>query len=165
MPDRVRITDVSPRDGLQNEPGFVSTEDKFRLIGLLAAAGMDEVETTSFVSPKWVPQLADASALVDRLASIWSDEDLGPPWSDFTTGNAIGDLSVLIPNQQGMLDLLQVNIDPIAPGEKEGPISRIAVFASAMHPSCPALTFEKQLDPARPGTHPVGRGRVHVASV
>lgn len=131
MPGRVRITDVSPRDGLQNEPGFVSTEDKFRLIGLLAAAGLDEVETTSFVSPKWVPQLADAEELVDRMTQIWGEEEVGPPWSEFVAGNSVCDLSVLIPNQEGMLRLLQANIDPIAPGEREGPISKIAVFTSA----------------------------------
>jgi hydroxymethylglutaryl-CoA lyase len=131
MPDRVRITDVSPRDGLQNEPGIVSTEDKFRLIGLLAAAGVDEVEATSFVSPRWVPQLADASELVDRLTQIWGEEQIGPPWSEFVAGNAVCDLSVLVPNQEGMLRLLQANIDPIAPGEREGPISKVAVFTSA----------------------------------
>jgi len=69
MPEHVRITDVSPRDGLQNEPGFIPTEDKVRLIELLGQTGVDEIEVTSFVSPKWVPQLADATEVVTALAS------------------------------------------------------------------------------------------------
>jgi len=71
MNDLARMTDVAPRDGLQNEPGVISTEDKVRLIELLAATGVDEIEATSFVSPKWIPQLGDArevlSALRERL--------------------------------------------------------------------------------------------------
>ncbi|RMH26369.1 MAG: hypothetical protein D6693_07325, partial [Planctomycetota bacterium] len=67
MTDRVRITDVSPRDGLQNEPGVVPTPDKVRLIEALAAAGVDEIEAASFVSPKWVPQLADAEEVLTAL--------------------------------------------------------------------------------------------------
>ena len=60
MPERVRITDVSPRDGLQNEPGVIPTPEKVRLVELLCDTGVDEVEVTSFVSAKWVPQLGDA---------------------------------------------------------------------------------------------------------
>ncbi|MBY0113732.1 MAG: DUF559 domain-containing protein [Phycisphaerales bacterium] len=70
MPDLVRITDVSPRDGLQNEPGIIPTPDKVRLIELLCHTGVDEIEVTSFVSPKWVPQLGDASELVRLLSSL-----------------------------------------------------------------------------------------------
>ncbi|MFN0010605.1 MAG: DUF559 domain-containing protein [Phycisphaerales bacterium] len=70
MPDRVRITDVSPRDGLQNEAGVIATADKVRLIELLARTGVDEIEATSFVSPKWVPQLADAAEVVRGLAAL-----------------------------------------------------------------------------------------------
>ncbi len=67
MPEHVLITDVSPRDGLQNEPGVISTADKVRLIELLCATGVDEIEVTSFVSAKWVPQLGDAEDLVEQL--------------------------------------------------------------------------------------------------
>ncbi|MFT3685097.1 MAG: DUF559 domain-containing protein [Phycisphaerales bacterium] len=67
MPDRVRITDVSPRDGLQNEQGVISTADKVRLVELLCATGVDEVEVTSFVSAKWVPQLGDAKEVFEQL--------------------------------------------------------------------------------------------------
>ena len=73
VPTVVRITDVSPRDGLQNEAGVIPTPDKLRLIELLEAAAPDEIEVTSFVSPTWVPQLADAEqvlcGLLERHAS------------------------------------------------------------------------------------------------
>lgn len=67
--DRIVITDVSPRDGLQNQAIHVSTDDKLELVRRLAAAGVPSVEVTSFVSPKAVPQMADAADLVSRLNS------------------------------------------------------------------------------------------------
>jgi hydroxymethylglutaryl-CoA lyase len=67
MPGRVRIYEVGPRDGLQNEAVPVALEDKLRYIELLVAAGLREIEATSFVSPRAIPQLADADALVPRL--------------------------------------------------------------------------------------------------
>ncbi len=67
MPERVRIYEVGPRDGLQNETGIVSTPDKRRFIELLAAAGLTEIEATSFVSPRAIPQLADADELMRSL--------------------------------------------------------------------------------------------------
>jgi hydroxymethylglutaryl-CoA lyase len=66
-PGRVTITDVGPRDGLQNEAVELSTDDKLRLVEALLDAGVRRVEVTSFVHPKWVPQLADADALVPTL--------------------------------------------------------------------------------------------------
>lgn len=65
--ERIHITDVSPRDGLQNQQVHVSTDGKLALIGMLAAAGVQSVEATSFVSPKAVPQMADAGDLVPRV--------------------------------------------------------------------------------------------------
>jgi hydroxymethylglutaryl-CoA lyase len=65
--ERVRIYEVGPRDGLQNETARVSTEDKARYIGLLADAGLREIEATSFVAPRAIPQLADADALLTGL--------------------------------------------------------------------------------------------------
>ncbi len=62
--DRIHITDVSPRDGLQNQPLHVSTDGKLGLIQRLVQAGVQSVEATSFVSPKAVPQMADASEVV-----------------------------------------------------------------------------------------------------
>lgn len=67
-PSHVRIVDVSPRDGLQNESTTVPTEVKQALINDLIAAGVKKLEATSFVSPKWVPQMGDNSALLDALA-------------------------------------------------------------------------------------------------
>jgi hydroxymethylglutaryl-CoA lyase len=68
MPDRdVRIYEVGPRDGLQNEATPIPTEAKLRFIGLLADAGIREIEATSFVSKRAVPQLADADQLMARL--------------------------------------------------------------------------------------------------
>ncbi|MCP1674682.1 isopropylmalate/homocitrate/citramalate synthase [Natronocella acetinitrilica] len=59
LPEHVRIVEVGPRDGLQNEPGSVSSAVKLELIHRLANAGLPAVEATAFVSPKWVPQMAD----------------------------------------------------------------------------------------------------------
>jgi hydroxymethylglutaryl-CoA lyase len=67
LPPRVDIYEVGPRDGLQNELRTLSTEDKIRLIEALVASGERRIEVTSFVSPKWVPQLADADALLRQL--------------------------------------------------------------------------------------------------
>ena len=63
----VVLTEVGPRDGLQNEPGVVPTADKVSLVSRLAAAGLREIEVTSFVSPKWIPALADADAVAGAL--------------------------------------------------------------------------------------------------
>ncbi|HEY8716958.1 MAG TPA: hydroxymethylglutaryl-CoA lyase [Candidatus Acidoferrum sp.] len=67
MGDFVRIVDVTPRDGLQNEREPVSTGDKLLLIEKLAAAGISEIQATSFVHPRWVPQMADAEAVAAEL--------------------------------------------------------------------------------------------------
>jgi isopropylmalate/homocitrate/citramalate synthase len=68
MSDReVRVYEVGPRDGLQNEAAPIATEAKLRFIGLLADAGLREIEATSFVSPSAIPQLADADELMTRL--------------------------------------------------------------------------------------------------
>jgi hydroxymethylglutaryl-CoA lyase len=67
MRDRVRVYEVGPRDGLQNEPAVIDLATKLRYIELLGAAGLREIEATSFVGPRVVPQLADADDLVPRL--------------------------------------------------------------------------------------------------
>jgi hydroxymethylglutaryl-CoA lyase len=64
---RVRIVEVGPRDGLQNEPGEVPTAVKLELIERLADAGLPAVEATAFVSPKWVPQMADHTEVLERI--------------------------------------------------------------------------------------------------
>ena len=79
-----RIVEVGPRDGLQNEAAFVPTADKITLIDRLAVCGLRTVEATSFVSPKWVPQLADAAEV---FAGIAKKPGVAYP--------------VLVPNEQG----------------------------------------------------------------
>lgn len=85
LPRSVRIYEVGPRDGLQNEAQPISTEDKLEYIRLLGDAGLTEIEATSFVSPKAIPQLADADALMAGLTR---------------TGQVR--YPVLVPNERGM---------------------------------------------------------------
>jgi hydroxymethylglutaryl-CoA lyase len=111
MPGRVRITDVSPRDGLQNEAGIIPTADKIRLVELLSRTGIDEVEVSSFVSPKWIPQLGDAAEVFAAAAAF------KPP-------NLI--YSALVPNVTGLRGALDVN-------QRAGRrlIDKVSVFTAA----------------------------------
>ncbi|PNG21677.1 hydroxymethylglutaryl-CoA lyase [Streptomyces cahuitamycinicus] len=101
LPTRVRIHEVGARDGLQNEKATVPTEVKAEFIHRLADAGLTTIEATSFVHPKWVPQLADA-------------EQLFPLVSDLPVA-----LPVLVPNERGLDRSLALGA------------RRVAVFASA----------------------------------
>ncbi|MFL5684954.1 MAG: hydroxymethylglutaryl-CoA lyase [Chloroflexota bacterium] len=94
---RVRIYEVGPRDGLQNESLLVPTETKLRFIELLVDAGLREIEATSFVSPTAIPQLADADELISRL----------PHRSDVR-------FPVLVPNERGMARAEAAGVDAIA---------------------------------------------------
>lgn len=115
MPDHVRITDVAPRDGLQNEAGAVTTADKADLVRTLAQTGVAEVEVTSFVNPKVIPQLADAA---DLLAAVAQDKPAGTRFS------------VLVPNAKGMDRAIAAN--NAAAGNSSAPlIDKAAVFAAA----------------------------------
>ena len=67
MREKVKVVDVTARDGLQNEPKPVSTQEKLALIDKLVQAGVTDIQTTSFVHPKWVPQMADAEAVAAGL--------------------------------------------------------------------------------------------------
>jgi hydroxymethylglutaryl-CoA lyase len=91
----LRIIEVGPRDGLQNEPVPILTEMKLSFIEALGKAGLSEIEATSFVSPKWVPQLGDA-------ADLWPQLPPGP------------DYSALVPNIKGLERALQVGVRRIA---------------------------------------------------
>ncbi|MEA9843540.1 hydroxymethylglutaryl-CoA lyase [Xanthomonas campestris] len=84
MSDFVRIVEVGPRDGLQNEANPIATADKIALINQLSATGLRTIEATSFVSPRWVPQLADAAEV---FAGITRQPGIAYP--------------VLVPNLQG----------------------------------------------------------------
>ena len=94
---RVRLIEVAPRDGLQNEPAPIPTDAKVALVDLLSEAGFDEIEVTAFVSPKWVPQLADAE---DVLARIRRREGVR--------------YTALVPNEQGLDRALEANLQGIA---------------------------------------------------
>ncbi|MFG3180949.1 MULTISPECIES: hydroxymethylglutaryl-CoA lyase [Streptomyces] len=102
LPARVRIHEVGARDGLQNEKSTVPTEVKAEFIRRLAAAGLTTIEATSFVHPKWVPQLADAEQLFPLVSDLQGVE-----------------LPVLVPNDRGLDRALALGA------------RRIAVFASA----------------------------------
>lgn len=67
LPPKVEVYEVGPRDGLQNELRMVPTRDKVRLVRALIASGLKRIEVTSFVSPRWIPQLADADDLLKQL--------------------------------------------------------------------------------------------------
>ncbi|MFI1202024.1 hydroxymethylglutaryl-CoA lyase [Streptomyces sp. BHT-5-2] len=97
LPTRVRIHEVGPRDGLQNEQTVVPTEVKAEFIRRLAAAGLPVIEATSFVHPKWVPQLADAERLFPMV------DDLDPRR-----------LPVLVPNERGLERALALGARRIA---------------------------------------------------
>jgi len=95
--DFVRIVEVGPRDGLQNEKQQVATADKITLIDRLSATGLKSIEATSFVSPKWVPQLADA-------AQVFSGIQRRPGIS----------YPVLVPNEQGYDRARAVGVEEVA---------------------------------------------------
>jgi isopropylmalate/homocitrate/citramalate synthase len=92
----VRIYEVGPRDGLQAESATVSTDDKLRFISMLAAAGLREIEATSFVSPRAIPQLADADELMRRL-----ERRPGVRYP------------VLVPNARGLERALAADVDAV----------------------------------------------------
>jgi len=100
LPERVTIYEVGPRDGLQNEQALVPTPVKAEFVTRLARAGLPVVESTSFVHPKWVPQLADAADLVDVLVA-----DLG---------DAAREMPVLVPNERGLDRALEKGLRHIA---------------------------------------------------
>jgi hydroxymethylglutaryl-CoA lyase len=91
LPDSVRIREVGPRDGFQNEPEVIATSDKVRLIERLARTGVKRLEATSFVRPDVIPQLADAREV---LGQIDVPEDVA--------------VSVLIPNERGLENALEL---------------------------------------------------------
>jgi hydroxymethylglutaryl-CoA lyase len=91
LPSRVRIREVGPRDGFQNEPETIATEEKVRLIDMLSATGLRRIEVTSFVRPDVIPQLADAQAVLEGV--------------ERRDGVAF---SVLIPNERGLERALQL---------------------------------------------------------
>lgn len=124
LPARVRIHEVGPRDGLQNEQGTVPTEVKAEFIRRLAAAGLTTVEATSFVHPKWVPQLADAEQVFPLVRDLDGVR-----------------LPVLVPNERGLDRALALGA------------RHVAVFASATESFAKAnlnRTVDESLDMFEP---------------
>lgn len=116
MTARVRITDVSPRDGLQAEKAIVPTVDKARLVELVRLARVDEIEVSSFVSPRWVPQLGDAAELFQLV----------------TQGKGEGVCySALVPNMRGLESAIEVNQRARDEHGVERLIDKVSVFAAA----------------------------------
>ena len=97
MKSSVRIVEVGPRDGLQNEKATIATADKIELIDRLSDTGLRSIEATSFVSPKWVPQLADAAEV---FTGIHRKDGVRYP--------------VLVPNEQGYERARAVGVEEIA---------------------------------------------------
>jgi len=102
LPKAVRIVEVGPRDGLQNEATTIPTDQKAEFIRMLADSGLQDIEVASFVHPKWVPQLADAAELIGRL-----ERKPGVRYS------------ALVPNMKGLERAIETGI------------RRIAVFTAA----------------------------------
>jgi hydroxymethylglutaryl-CoA lyase len=97
LPHTVRIVEVGPRDGLQNEQAILPMEKKLEFIRLLGEAGLKDIEVGSFVHPKWVPQLADSGELIARLPKV--------PGIRY---------SALVPNMKGLERALAAGIERIA---------------------------------------------------
>ena len=102
MSDFVEIVEVGPRDGLQNEDANISVEDKIELIDKLSTCGFNRIEVGSFVSPKWVPQMADSDLVIKGLNL-----------------NKSISYSALTPNLKGLEDAI------------EAKVNEVAIFASA----------------------------------
>ncbi|GIO25910.1 hydroxymethylglutaryl-CoA lyase [Ornithinibacillus bavariensis] len=93
-PDFVQLKEVGPRDGLQNEKKFISTEDKVAWIDMLSNTGVTEIEYSSFVNPKWIPALADAKEVGKRIKR-----------------NPSVRYSALVPNMKGLENAIEAGID------------------------------------------------------
>src|ERR1700730_1684599 len=94
---KVTIVEVGPRDGLQNEQVLVSTADKIEFVNRLSAANLPVIEVSAFVSPKWVPQMADAADVFAGITRV--------PGIRYTA---------LVPNLAGLERALQSRVDEIA---------------------------------------------------
>ena len=97
LPKRVKVVEVGPRDGLQNEPTPLAQNDKIQLIDSLGRTGLKHIEVTSFVSPKWIPQLADGLAVANGIKLP----------EDIIT-------SALVPNAKGFESFKQTNLKEVA---------------------------------------------------
>jgi hydroxymethylglutaryl-CoA lyase len=97
LPARVTVHEVGPRDGLQNERAQLPVDEKLALIGALARTGLSRIEATSFVSPRWIPQLADADEVARRLPKV--------PGVVF---------NALVPNERGLARAREAGLGSVA---------------------------------------------------
>ncbi|MDI2588387.1 hydroxymethylglutaryl-CoA lyase [Psychrobacillus sp. NEAU-3TGS] len=97
LPKSVKIKEVGPRDGLQNEKQTISTEDKITWIDSLSKTGLSYIEVSSFVHPKWIPQLADASEVLGKI-----QREKGVTYA------------ALVPNLRGLERALEANVDEVS---------------------------------------------------
>src|SRR5690625_3321718 len=93
-PYEVQIKEVGPRDGLQNEKAWVTTDDKVHLINMLSESGLSQIEYSSFVHPKWIPALSDAREVGKKIKR-----------------NPNVTYSALVPNEKGLEHALEAGID------------------------------------------------------
>lgn len=97
LPTKVRVVEVGPRDGLQNEKTLITAEDKIKLIDMLANAGIEYIESGSFVSPKWVPQMATSTDVFNGINRV-----------------AGKTYAALTPNMKGFEAAMTANVDEVA---------------------------------------------------
>ncbi len=97
LPKHVMLKEVGPRDGLQNEKTHLATANKIQLVNLLSRTGLNYIEVTSFVHPKWIPQLADA---VEVLQAIKRQKDIT--------------YAALVPNMRGLERAMQAKVDEVS---------------------------------------------------
>jgi isopropylmalate/homocitrate/citramalate synthase len=102
LPNAIRIVEVGPRDGLQNEPDIVRLEAKIAFIERLAEAGLPVIEVGSFVRPDRVPQMADTENVVRHLAPRSSPDSTGLPVSTGAAGRPVPTYVALVPNRRGL---------------------------------------------------------------
>lgn len=95
--DRITINEVCPRDGWQNLKPFIKTEDKINLIKKMIDAGADEIEVTSFVNPKWVPQLQDSEEVFKEIKKYAKDKNVK--------------LTALVPNKKGAINAKNAGVE------------------------------------------------------
>ncbi|WP_439156202.1 hydroxymethylglutaryl-CoA lyase [Yoonia sp.] len=139
MAEFVRIHEVGPRDGLQNEPGLIGVDRKVALIDLLGTSGLRDIEVGSFVSPKWVPQMADTDQVLARLHPV--------------EGVRYG---VLVPNMRGWDGFIAARVP--------GVTYEVAVFISASEGfsqsnlNCSIATSVERLSPVVQAAQAAGVG-------
>ncbi len=156
FPQRVTVYEVGPRDGLQNEPRSISTADKVALVDMLTATGLDHIEITSFVNPKWIPQLADATEVARGVARkegvVYSCLVPNKTGLDKALAAGMREVAVFLSASEThnkknvnktIAETLQAFEDVIAPAKEAG--VRVRAYVSTVY-GCP---YEGAVDPEK----------------